>query len=100
MSRRQSPLVTVFLATLAIGATAAAQQPRISNGRVSSQATGSPFAPSFRPLAGAQAEITWIGYSVPTIPGEGRLCGSNDSGGGRYTSGVRTCCGGERLEPS
>ena len=100
MSRRHSTLVTVFLAALAIGATAAAQQPRISNGRVSTQVAGSPFAPSFRTLVGAQAEITWIGYSVPTIPGERGLCGSNDSGGVSYTSGGRTCCGGERLEPS
>ena len=65
MSRRHSTLVTVFLAALAVGATAAGQQPRVTNGRVTTQAAGSPLAQSFRTLVGAQSEVAWIGYSVP-----------------------------------
>jgi HEAT repeat protein len=66
--------VLSLLVVLALGATAAAQQPMISNGRVSPQPAGSPLAQSFRTLIGAQAEPAWIGYSVPIIPGDRTMC--------------------------
>jgi HEAT repeats len=92
--------------TLATGSaiTVAAQQPRITNGRVSAQAAGTPLSESFRALAGAQAEAAWIGYRVPAVEGERTLCCS-DSGTTFLSGSVvmvdsQNCCVACRLEPS
>jgi HEAT repeat protein len=100
MSTRASAFATAALIALGLAVTAAAQQPRIANGRVTAQPAGTPFAASFKTLASGQADVTWIGYSVPAVAGDRGMCGSDGDGGVTYMNGVRTCCGGERLEPS
>jgi HEAT repeat protein len=90
-----------LLLTIAGGAApAGAQPPRISNGRLTSQAAGSPLAGSFQTLVAAQPDVAWIGYSVPAAPGERTMCCS-DGNGSYYRNGSGpACCGTCRLEPS
>ena len=80
---------------------AAPQQPRVQNGRLTSQPAGASLDAAFRRLVAAQAEAAWIGYSVPVISrSEGRLCCSGDtwvSDGIVFTNGRIATCG---LEPS
>jgi hypothetical protein len=66
--------VAVSLATLAAAGVVLAQQPRISNARLTTQAAGSPFAQSFRALVAAQTEPAWIAYSVPVVKGDRIMC--------------------------
>ena len=74
--------VTLVPSPAAISAQArTAQQPRVMNGRLVSQAAG-PGLDAFSRLVAAQTEPAWIGYSVPTVGGERRLC----CGGDNYTS--------------
>ena len=80
---------------------AAAQQPRVQNGRLTSQPAGTNLDAAFRRLVAAQTEAAWIGYSVPVVSrSEGRLCCSGDtwiSDGIVFTNGrIATCS----LEPS
>ncbi len=93
----------VALIVGACAAVASAQPPRISNARISSQPAGTPMAPAFRTLVGAQAEAAWIGYSVPAVGGERVMCCFDSNGGtssvrGRSASSGRDCCGSCRLE--
>ena len=83
----------------ALGTAAAAQQPRIQNGAVTTQVASAPFAQSFRTIVSSMTDIGWIGYSVPVIDGERVMCCSN---GGGYVEGtnVSGCCGLCRLENS
>ena len=64
-------LATIALTCLALAQTAAAQGPKILNGRLDTQAAGS-LASTVQRLASAQAEPAWIGYSVPTQTGSNR----------------------------
>jgi HEAT repeat protein len=96
-------IASSLAAVVALSTAIAAQQPRITNGRVAVQAAGSPFAESFRTLAGSQPEVTWIGYSVPTVDRDRMMC-CDGSGTTFVSNGVvmpggssRGSCG---LEPS
>ena len=86
--------------TAALGTAAAAQQPRIQNGTVTTQAAATPFAQSFRTIVSATPDVGWIGYSVPVTDGQRVMCCSN--GGTTYVDGttVSGCCGLCRLENS
>lgn len=96
------PIVASLVALSTLGAALAAQQPRILNGRVASQAAGTPFAPSFRSLVAAQTDTAWIGYSVPTVDGERTMCCGSNRGwvDGSVGSSGRGCCNACALEPS
>lgn len=99
MSKRNL-LVTSSLAVMVIWASAVAAQPQpqIANARVATQDAGTPFVQFFRTLVSAQADVTWIGYSVPIVDGERSICCSGS--GSLFTSGVRgDCCAVCRLEP-
>jgi HEAT repeat protein len=103
MMRSPAALLTLSLTALTTSAPlAAAQPPRIVNGRVTTQTAASPFAPAFRTLVAAQADAAWIGYAVPVVDGERTMCCAD--GGGSYVSGSRNgsgrCCGACNLEPS
>jgi hypothetical protein len=90
--------------SLAVGVTIAAQQPRITNGRVAAQPAGSPFAQSFRSLVSSQADVAWFGYAVPVVDGERVMCCfSGDStwiNGNVVMSEGNGCCRACRLEPA
>jgi HEAT repeat protein len=100
------PILSVAIAAAtSLGSVAAAQPPRLSNGRVTTQTAVSPLTPSFRTLVGAQPDVAWIGYSVPVVDGERVMCcfDSNDGTSfvnGSMSSSGRYCCGACRLEPS
>ena len=68
MATPLSRVVTLVVgAALLLSGTVAAQQPSISNGQVTSQPAGTPFPQSFRGLLSSQADIGWIGYTVPVV---------------------------------
>ena len=104
MSKRFSLFAGTLLAAVMIATAAAAQAPRIGNGRLTTQAAGTPFVQSFRSLVGAQTEAAWFGYMVPVVEGDRRMCCSDS--GANYVSGSvimvdgRNCCATCRLEPS
>ena len=77
-----------LLGTLAVPA--AAQPPRIVNGRVTTQPAGT-LQTTFRGLVAAQAEVGWIGYAVPAVAGNRVMCcadwrGDGSARGGRATA--------------
>src|SRR3990170_6294682 len=79
-------VVFVAAATLMLSGIAAAQQPSITNGQVTSQTAGTPFPQALRGLLSSQAEIGWIGYSVPGVDRERLLCCSGRTSDGDVTS--------------
>lgn len=82
------------------GAAAMAQQPRVTNGRVSAQPAGTPFAAAFRSLVASRSEITWVAYAIPAVNAAPAACCDDSGGAATYQSGDRGCCGACRLEPS
>ena len=92
--------VVTFVAFIALPlpATVAAQQPSITNGQVTSQPAGTPFPQSFRGLVSSQAEIGWIGYSVPVVDRQRFMCcdGRTSDGDGTSDGSAWGRC---RLEP-
>jgi HEAT repeat protein len=103
MATRTAPVVSSIILFGICAAPAAAQQPpRIINGRVTTQAAASPLADGVRTLAGSRTEPAWIGYSVPVVAGERRMCCGGD--GSTYISGSVVMVDGQvwspcRLEP-
>jgi hypothetical protein len=96
------PVVSIAAAAL-FTSVAAAQPPRLRNGRLTSQAAASPLPQSVRTLVAAQADVAWIGYAVPVVDGERTMCCGDSGGGISFVNGsasVRYCCGPCRLEPS
>ena len=93
-----------LLVVTSLGVTLAAQQPRITNGRVAAQPAGSAFAQSFRSLVSSQAEVAWFGYAVPVVDGERVMCCfSGDTtwvNGNVVMSEGNACCRACRLEPA
>jgi HEAT repeat protein len=104
MRRPFIALFVTFAAAVVTAVTLAAQQPRIINGKMTSQAAGASFVQSFRSLVAAQRDVAWIGYAVPVKNRDSVMCcfwsGSSFisgnvsfSGGGNWQAAV---CG---LEP-
>jgi hypothetical protein len=94
----------IAAAALFASVTAAAAQPRITNGRVAPQAAGN-LAQTFRALTASQPDIAWIGYSVPVDDRDRTMCCFTSSDGTTYISGTFSssnvqCCGGCRIEPA
>ena len=103
MRANSTALMIALASAFAFGfgetAPAAAQQPRVQNGRLASQPAGT-LDSTFRRLVAAQSEPGWIGYSVPVVPrSEGRLHSGETwiSDGMVFTNGRLATCG---LEPS
>ncbi len=95
---------TGLVLTTSLAVTIAAQQPRITNGRVATQPAGAPFAQTFRTLVSNQADVAWFGYAVPVVDGERVMCCfGNDTtwvNGNVVMSDGSSCCRACRLEPS
>ena len=53
---------------------AAAQTPRLSNGRLETRAVSAGLASDLPALAATLTEPTWIGYAVPIIDGDHQMC--------------------------
>jgi HEAT repeat protein len=98
-------LTFVAAIALLLPGTVAAQQPSIANGQVTSQPAGTPFPQSFRGVVSSQAEIGWIGYTVPVIDRERLMCCNGRTSDGEVTSyngvviGDGSAWGRCRLEP-
>ena len=79
------------------------QQPKIDNGRVTASPAGS-LSQNVQKLIASQAEVAWIGYSVPVIAGDRTMCcfesGTTWINGSVVRSDGATCCPTCRLEPS
>lgn len=88
MSNVTKLAVLVSCVLIAVPATA---QPRIQNGRVTSQPSGSSLAQTVGTLAAAQTDVGWIGYSIPVVDGERVMCCFDSNS---------TCCASCRLDPS
>ncbi|MFQ5694510.1 MAG: HEAT repeat domain-containing protein [Terriglobia bacterium] len=87
---RKARFISGFvLSWLALAAVpAAAQQPRIANARLETRSAASGLQATVRAIVERKQEPAWIGYAVPMIPGEHRMCCHDSS----------DCCGGCRLE--
>ena len=100
---RYSSRVPIVGSLVLLGAAvAAAQQPRIDNGRITSQPAGS-LVKTLGTLVSSQTDVAWIGYSVPAVDGERTMC-CFDSGttwiNGSVVRGDGACCATCRLDPA
>src|SRR5512133_142343 len=50
-----------------------AQQPPITNGQISVQPAGAPFGQTFKSLVSAQADVSWIGYTIASSREDGDM---------------------------
>lgn len=90
------PPVTVVAVLCTLGWVAApavvaqpTARPEVANGTVVERSATQGLAAVVRELTAASGDPAWIGYAVPMIAGDHRMCcGSNSD-----------CCGGCRLEP-
>jgi HEAT repeat protein len=111
-TQRRSPVLNTYriiasvltvATTVAVGSVIAAQQPRIANSKLSVQPASAPFAPAFRALVAAQADVAWIGYAAPVVDSERVMCcfsGDTNWVSGGVVSAGSGCCRACRLEPS
>jgi hypothetical protein len=84
--------VTFLTTTMLSAATAAAQQPLLTNARVETHAVTGGLDKEMRTLMARATEPAWIGYAVPALEGDRSMCcWSGDAAGAG-----RTGC---RLEP-
>jgi hypothetical protein len=103
MCRASRSIVLALTAIVAAASMAAPQQPRISNGQLTTQALAAPFVQSFQALVTSQPDVTWIGYQVPAIRRDGIMCCVNS--GTTWVSGTFVgthdsgCCSACRIEP-
>lgn len=65
-------------ALVATAAPAAAQAPRLANGRLETHAVASGLARDFQAVASRLAEPTWLGYAVPVMEGDAFMCDWTD----------------------
>ena len=104
MSRTSVTLASALTACLLMSSAAAAQQPRISNGKVAAQAVPSNLAQTFRSLVSGQTDTAWIGYSVPVSRDQMMCCFTTGNGttyiSGSFDRSSVPCCGACRIEPS
>lgn len=103
MSKRFVAVAAALSTCVLLGATAAAQ--RITNGRVSPQPGGSGLPQTFRSLVAAQADVAWIGYTVPAADRDGTMCCFSSADETTWMSGTFSrsdvrCCGACRIEPA
>lgn len=104
MSNRFLTITCALLGVAALGTAVAAQQPRLTNGTLTTQSAGSNLPQAFNTLVAGQTEIAWIGYSVPVSERGRMMCCWSSADGTSYFSGTVSgdapCCGGCRLEPA
>jgi hypothetical protein len=86
---------TIILAMAAmLSSVAAAAQPRVVNGDVQSTPLAGRLTPEALQSLAARSGVTWIGYAVPAVPGDHRMCCWNSA------SDAGSCCQACRLESS
>jgi len=65
-------------------APAVAQQPRLTNAQVLSQAISGPLEQEFKKIVAAQSTPAWVGYAVAKVPGENNACCWYNDNWGNY----------------
>jgi hypothetical protein len=86
--RRSFIVLLAALATVvSLAVAVAAQQPRITNGRLTTQPARSPLSQSFRAIVAAQTDVAWIGYTVPVFNRQQVMCCFISSTGSGFMSG-------------
>jgi HEAT repeat protein len=92
-SRTFTTLASALGAAALTAAVAVAQQPRLTNGKVTTQPAPA-LQQAFTAAVKSHADVGWIGYAVPVVDGERVMCcfnsGNNFVDG---TGGNRSCCG-------
>ena len=103
MSKRFLAAV-LFAGLLMPGNGVLAQQPRVTNAKLTTQAVAGNLSQSFNALVGTQTDAAWIGYSVPVSSRDKTMCCWTSADGSNYISGTMSgdvpCCGGCHLEPA
>jgi len=79
----QRTAIATLASLLLAAAAVSAQQPRVTNGRLLSQAVASGLDATFRAAVNAHTDAAWIGYAVPAAPGSGNNCCYDGMGWGR-----------------
>ena len=94
IQRRILAAVVPFLFT---AIPAAAQTPRIVNAKIETRPAAPSLAVAFQTLLAGQSTPAWVGYAVPTLPGDRQICCCNSRGNNfDGENGCGTC----RLENS
>ena len=86
MSRTFTTLASALGAAALTAAVALAQQPRLTNGKVTTQPAPA-LQQAFRAAVNAHADVGWVGYGVPVVDGERTMCCFNS--GNTFVSGRR-----------
>jgi HEAT repeat protein len=99
-SRTFTTLASALGAAALTAAVGLAQQPRLTNGKVTTQPAPA-LQQAFKAAVSNYAEVGWVGYAVPVVDGERVMCCFN-SGNGFVTGsgGNQACCGMCLLDPS
>ena len=103
---RRYPLLSSALSICTLlGVSVAAQQPRITNGRLASQTSAAGLQSTINGIVAAQTETAWIGYAVPVADRNRVQCCWTSANGTTYMSGSMSasdapCCGSCRIEPA
>lgn len=101
---RRHLIAALTIASVVLSAGPANAQPRIGNAQMATQPAPRPLEQGVRSLVKAQAEPAWIGYAVPVVSGDRRMCCAGS--GNTYISGSvvivdgQACCTPCNLEPS
>jgi len=71
---RRTLLSAAAALPLLLPASAIAQTPRVTNGRLVPQAASSGLASTVKTISASQTEPVWIGYTAPARRGDFEMC--------------------------
>jgi hypothetical protein len=100
MSRTFTTLASALGAAALAAAAVLAQQPRLTNGKVTTQPAPA-LQQAFNAAVNSHADVGWVGYAVPVVDGERVMCCFNS--GNSFINGTganQACCGMCTLDPS
>ncbi|HMD96513.1 MAG TPA: HEAT repeat domain-containing protein [Terriglobia bacterium] len=74
---RSSPvyrLLPAFYGLLLLATVGAAQEPHVVNAKMTTQSAAAGLASAFHAVEGGESGLAWIGYAVPSVPGNHQMC--------------------------
>jgi len=93
-------LILLVAGMLSTGLSAAAQQPDVVHARLEIRPAAAGLDNEFRALVARSAGPAWIGYAVPLVPGDHRMCCYDCEQGGDHAGNITRGCSLEREGPS